>query len=238
MKFYQSIHQFYDNIFPYNEQQLRFVESQSKGKGKMLDVGCGTGSLAINMAKNGFDVTAIDLEVEMIEIAKNKSTTQNPVFKVANMLNIDQFFPCNHFDVITCFGNTLVHLTDNNDVVKFLLHVNRLLKPEGKFLLQILNYEYILQNNITQLPVIENDTIRFIREYVFLNTGYIEFRTSLFIKENAQTINNTVVLNPIKSIPLIELLEKRNFRKIDLFGNFSGSALTFDSLPLIISSIK
>ena len=40
---------------------------------QILDLGCGTGSLSVLMAKKGYDVTGIDLSNEMLALASAKA---------------------------------------------------------------------------------------------------------------------------------------------------------------------
>ncbi len=57
--------------------QKPFVENADKIKGPILDVGCGTGSVALYFAGRGEQVTAIDLVDEAIRRAKEKASQQN-----------------------------------------------------------------------------------------------------------------------------------------------------------------
>ncbi len=54
-EFYSSISKYYAEIFPFQMVQLQFVKSRAgepAGK-QLLDIGCATGELAIQLAKNG-----------------------------------------------------------------------------------------------------------------------------------------------------------------------------------------
>jgi len=236
MEFYQSIHAFYDDIFPLNPSQVSYIEKFISKDGSMLDIGCGTGNLAIAMVKKGFKVDAIDLEPEMITMAKAKVGQGFPNFIVANMLDIGNVFDIDQYELVTCFGNTLVHLSHENEIDRFFSGVFKVLKEGGIFLLQILNYDNIVSNGISSLPLIENERIRFVRNYDFLNNGFIGFKTSLFIKSNQQTIENSIMLKPIFIDELKELLTKNGFSNIELYGGFNGEMFTSKSLPLVVSA--
>jgi hypothetical protein len=67
------------------------------------------------------------------------------------MLSIGKTFAGRCCDGILCFGNTLVHLPDEAAIASFLWQSHQLVNPSGKLLIQILNYEYILDNKITAL---------------------------------------------------------------------------------------
>jgi SAM-dependent methyltransferase len=238
MGFYQSVHKYYDEMFPLNRQQVIFVKDELPRSSNLLDIGCGTGSLSHALSLEGYSVDAIDLDESMIEEAQKKSQAGNPRFRNANMLEVSSDFNFDHFDGIICFGNTLAHLTDNALIEHFLNSVFSILKPGGKFMLQILNYESILEKRLKNLPLIENDNIRFERLYEYTDNGLINFITNLAIKENGETIHNEVLLNPIGKTELEEMLKETGFGNIRFFGNFKRDKLSSESLPLVICCEK
>lgn len=234
MSFYQSIHKHYDEIFPLNGQQTVFVNDELSAGSQLLDIGCGTGNLAISLAKEGLSVKAIDMDESMIHVAKQKNQDNNPSFRVMNMLNIASEFKFEQFDGILCFGNTIAHLTNNALIEHFLNSVFSILKPGGKFILQILNYESILEKRLKNLPLIENNNIRFERLYEYTDNGLINFRTNLTIKENGETKHNELTLNPLGKTELEKMLKETGFKQIRFFGNFKKDKLSNKSLPLVM----
>ena len=51
----------------------------------ILNLGCGTGKHDFILAKNGFEITAIDLSQEMIDMAKEKSNPDHILFQTGNI---------------------------------------------------------------------------------------------------------------------------------------------------------
>ncbi len=184
--FYTSISKYYSEIFPYNPMQLQFVRSsvgdlQSK---HFLDIGCATGELALQLAADKAHVIGIDLNKDLLNQALNKrGSVSNPAFRLGNMLELKSDFEAAMFDTVLCFGNTLVHLENKEKVFQMLKGVLQLLKPGGLFLLQILNYDYILDEKLSELPLIETNNIKFLRQYRFNeNSPKIQFYTELHLK--------------------------------------------------------
>jgi 2-polyprenyl-3-methyl-5-hydroxy-6-metoxy-1,4-benzoquinol methylase len=60
----------YDEDFPLTEQLARSLG------GPLLDLACGTGTMAIRMAKLGYEVTGVDIIPEMTEWASQKAAKQ------------------------------------------------------------------------------------------------------------------------------------------------------------------
>lgn len=237
MEFYSSITNHYDHIFPLNPMQVNMVRANFADGSKLLDVGCATGNLAFELAKHGFDMQAFDLDDEMIELAKNKDSASVVDFKTGDMLQLDKLYN-QKFGGIICFGNTLVHLIEIAKIEKFASLAFQKLKANGKLMLQILNYEFILNENITELPLIENDHVRFERYYEFLSGGLVNFKTKLTIKAEERNLTNEVELLPLTKTQLIEILSASGFPKIEVFSSFGQANFNPTSLPLVVIASK
>lgn len=98
---------------------------------KVLDIGCGTGSLAVVLAQLGHMVTGIDLSPAMISHAEKKALSAG--FQISFQV-MEASFPNlsgQQFDGIVC-RHLLWSLPNMADVLQ---HWARLLKPGGRLLL-------------------------------------------------------------------------------------------------------
>lgn len=200
-------------------------------------MGCATGAFAAGMAKKALIVHAFDLDDDMVNIAKNRYIMNNLEYKSGSILDINIMYKDMKFDVITCFGNTLVHLKDDEIDDTFDL-VNIMLNNSGLFIFQILNYDYVFNNEITKLPIIENDVIKFDRNYILENKHEIGFITKLTIKSKNDVIKNNITLYPLFKEELNEKLISCGFNDIKYYKNYDGDAYDGNHLPLIVSAKK
>jgi len=118
--FYSSIAKYYQHIFPFNPAQVNFLKNVLPYNGaKVLDVGCAIGDLAFALTHFGFPTWAFDFDGQMIEIAQGSKQEDSmfPVFEQLDMRLIDQRYPEAYFNTIICFGNTLVHLLRDEDIL-------------------------------------------------------------------------------------------------------------------------
>lgn len=158
-----------------------------------------------------------------------------PVFEQLDMLTIAERFPESYFDTVICFGNTLVHLLTDADIQQFINAAFKVLTSEGKLTIQILNYQNILENQIKSLPLIDNEHIRFERNYEFHDgSKLIDFNTKLTVKSTGQEVKNSTQLYPITQMKLQQFLEEAGFIGIEFFGSFNREPLTEKSLPLVL----
>lgn len=114
---------YYDEV----ETRKYFVEPHipafadfNKWKGKkVLEIGCGIGTDTINFARAGAIVTAVDLSVESLKIAKNRAEvfgfTDKITFYNANAEELSKTVPPMHYDLIYSFG--VIHHTPHPERV-------------------------------------------------------------------------------------------------------------------------
>lgn len=98
----------------------------------ILDIACGTGTLAIELAKYGHVVHGIDSSPEMIRIAKSKSIVlSNLFFNVQDMI---RFNVGEKFDLVTCTFDSINYIRKLNDLREMLLGVASVLLEGGLFI--------------------------------------------------------------------------------------------------------
>ena len=238
MSFYKSISDYYREIFPLQAEQAGFVLESfpESAKLSLLDAGCGTGDLTMQLSQSFKGVTGIDLDVSMLQIAR-KSAPGNAEFLSLNMLDIGKRFGEGTFNGILCFGNTLVHLTEPGGISSFIHQSGAVLSPGGKLMIQIINYDRILDQKIQALPTIETDRCRFERIYNYNKSEHILlFESILTIKTRGEIIRNQIPLYPLRKHELQSMLESAGFRTIAYFGNFKKGRLDKNSIPLVVEA--
>jgi SAM-dependent methyltransferase len=102
-----------------------------------LDLGCGTGSMALELAKLGYDMTCVDISPDMLDIARIRAQEQG----IGNMLLLCQDL-CNFelygtVDMAVCCLDTVNHMTDMKKLKKFLSLVHNYLVPGGLFFFDV-----------------------------------------------------------------------------------------------------
>ena len=253
MKFYTSIVSYYDDIFPYQELQKTFIESFEvhAWDSTLLDVGCGTGSLVLNLADRFGTLIGIDPDKEMLHLAQKKALKfkadhrdsldelGNWVFKQGGMLNISDEFASQAFNTVLCLGNTLVHLSSLEEVKSFLAGAYEILRSGGLLMIQIINYDRIIDQKLKGLPTIENEKVRFERVYHYDESPeLINFQTKLIIKDSGWEIENDIPLLAIRPKQLRALMLESGFSGLEEFGNFKKDAFGPDSQPYILVGRK
>jgi ubiquinone/menaquinone biosynthesis C-methylase UbiE len=101
-------------------------------QGRILDLACGTGTLAVELAQFGHVVHGIDISVEMIEIARSSSTgLSNISFNVQDMT---RFRMDTKFDLVTCTFDSINYIRNLNQVRRMFSRIASVLEESGLFI--------------------------------------------------------------------------------------------------------
>lgn len=201
---------YYSQIFPVQEAAVNFLK-ESFSKGKILDIGCAVGDYTNALKSNERTVIGIDPTVSFIEEAKRKYSTVE--FKIDTMQFVEDVV-----DGIYCIGNTLAHVKDENDLKDTLEHFSSLLKEEGTLVLGFINYSYIYEHFISELPLIEKEGLQFKRSYD-REQYYVNFKTTLTVEEHSESDVQRLYALPIYKV--IEYLEEVGFKEIEVYASYS-----------------
>ncbi|SMG29064.1 Methyltransferase domain-containing protein [Marivirga sericea] len=114
-----------------NQQIISKVKRYLKTSDVVLDFGCATGNISIEIAKLVKRVHAIDISSKMLEIAERKAEKQDIVnIEYTHSTIFDNHLKESSYDAI--LGFHMLHLLNNPK--DSLLKINSLLKPSGLFI--------------------------------------------------------------------------------------------------------
>ena len=147
---YKSFSYYYDEIMEMIEYDgwVQLVKKYLTPSSRLLDLACGSGTLAISLANDGYDVSGLDLSKEIINVAKEKMITNHAKinFDVADMTNFNYE---NKFDVITCFFDSVNFLT-KDEVRRMMDSVYNNLNDGGYFIFDLFTLSKMKEfNNLT-----------------------------------------------------------------------------------------
>lgn len=109
------------------------------GKFILLDLGCGTGNIAIKMAKAGYEVIGVDKSPDMLSVALEKDKSNPVQFACMDITNFELY---GTVDIIICFLDTVNHLTTKSAVRKMLSLCKNYLNKGGIIIFDIATQYY------------------------------------------------------------------------------------------------
>ena len=148
----------YDNTIDWAarlEREIPFIltDLSSEVKKRVLDIACGSGRHAVELAKKGFVVSAFDSSKSMISAA-NKHAEEEGVdidLRVLDMLDLRKEYD-GSFDLILCLGNSLALLPSMAALEETMASIYHIMEPRGTFVFQTLNFEAVEEQGIRFMP--------------------------------------------------------------------------------------
>jgi len=199
----------------------------------LLDVPCGNGRLAIELAKRGCRVTGLDQSEEFIAEARTASESLSAAWIIGDMRELPWR---EEFDGAFCFGNSFGYL-DAREARSFLTSVARTLKPDSRFILDTgMTAESILPNRqktrwfkIGDLYMLSENEYhpregRLDIQYTFIRNGEVETRPSSSYVLTAREI--------------CDMHQEAGLEPLELLGSLTGDPYQLGSPHLILISKK
>ncbi|MCW8823951.1 MAG: class I SAM-dependent methyltransferase [Ignavibacteriaceae bacterium] len=241
---------FFDELASDYDQMVSFekaVENKKRilknfitpGMKYAADLGCGSGVDSIAFASSGLKVTAFDPSVEMLEVAKENAEREKVrvAFHNNSIDSISEDFD-DQFDLAVSLGNTFANI-DRERLIKSLQRCKQILKPQGILLIQVLNYEKIINEKQRIVNITKGADKFFIRFYDFIDNE-ITFNILIFKKEKPSEHKLiSTKLFPHTRDDFDAILKKLEFSKVEYFSEFELATFHKEqSKDLIIRAIK
>ncbi len=119
------------------------------GAGKVssvLDLGCGTGAVTIELARRGYDMIGADISPEMLTVAREKAETEGVGDRILWLLqDMRSFELYGTVEATVCALDGINHLLSPGDMRSCFSLVHNYLVPDGLFLFDV-NTQYKFEN--------------------------------------------------------------------------------------------
>ena len=197
-----------------------------KGRGLLLDLACGTGSVSVRLAEKGYEVIGVDLSPEMLSEAQNKaySAGQNILFLCQDMTKLDLY---GTVDAAVCTLDGLCHLPDEESVQAALRKVSLFMNPGGVFLFDVnsvYKHRAVLGNNTF---VYDTDDVYCVWQNTLLSDGVtVQMDLDFFepVSDAGDYVRQSERFTE-RAYPretLEAMLKKAGFTVLDVFDGYSG----------------
>jgi 2-polyprenyl-3-methyl-5-hydroxy-6-metoxy-1,4-benzoquinol methylase len=197
---------------------------------RILDLPCGQGRHAIELARRGYDVTGVDLSPFLLKVADERARTDGVRVRwLAG--DMRQPIAGEPFDVVLNLFTSLGYFADEADDRKVVDAAAAMLVPGGRFLLEVINGERLMARfeerewfTVGQAAVVERRSLD---------------RTArrMMVERTVTTPNDTEVnvhaLRLYDGRDVSAILRSAGFGRIDLYGDWSGEPLTSESLRVL-----
>ena len=213
-------------------REWRFLEKAfgSLPSRRILDLGCGTGEHARFLAEKGFEVVGVDVSDTMLERAREGVVPAGVQFLQGDLAHVETVVT-GKFGGAICLGNTLVHITSAPVLADLLRGIRKVLLPGAPLIVQILNYERLVQTGQRCLPMTfiedEDGEAIFLRVMTHKPDGSVIFTPAMLrYRPDAEpalevmTAHN-VPLHGWRSVELDGALQAAGFTTRQLYGTMA-----------------
>jgi SAM-dependent methyltransferase len=228
----------YDLVLPPDPEMEKFYVSAAGGMGRqVLDLACGTGRFTLPLAQSGAEVVGGDLSEPMLAAARQRAEAEGLAIGFT-ALDMRDFDLGQRFDAVTIAANSLLHLTETPDILRFLAAVKRHLKPEGQLAFDI----FVPSAWLLSRP---SDQRQHMGDFVHPELGVVTIEETIAYDPVSQVSradwywsrpghpdfrHTPLAMRQIYPQELPLLLEQGGFRLVERFGGFDRGPLTPQSM--------
>ncbi len=224
--------------------EVDFVERElgADHRKRILDIGCGTGRHAIELAKRGYSVTGFDLSESQLRRAREKAVRAGVTVEFQRRDATEPHF-AEEFDaaILFCEGAFSLMETDEKNH-RILVHAGKALRPGGKLLLTTLNALFPLFHSVKEFY--EATASGATPDKVTFDLMTFRERADFTFADDAGQ-SQTIQTNERYYTPaeMRWLLETAGFATVDIFGCQLGQfsreqALTPDHFEMLVVAQK
>lgn len=200
----------------------------------VLDLCCGYGRHALELARYGCQVTGQDLSPRLLEQARTSAAEQK--LQVHWLQSDMRTIPFeNEFDVIINMFTSFGYFDSDEEDLKVLQQITKALKPGGFFLLETIHQARVIRASAPHSIIRYPDGLIVLEErHVDLLTSRNNVRITLLYPDGRRTEHH----QSIRVYTLTELAKMLRAAGLELttyYGGLDGSALNIESRLVLIS---
>jgi SAM-dependent methyltransferase len=239
-----------------NDRDINFfIDYALKTRGRILELGCGTGRVLIPTVKSGCEITGLDLSSQMLGKCREKlSQLPDEIREKVKLVqgNMVDFHTGEQYSLVTIPFRPFQHLISVEEQKSCLEHIGQHLIPQGSLILDIANcyppamYDpkyWAEQENQRDLPLPGGQSLRCtsrIKDF-HRDQQYNDMELIYYVSYPGGKVDRLVQGFPFRYFFRYEvehLLELCGFRVIYLFGNYNKSTFSNDSPEMIFVAEK
>lgn len=226
----QNIVEYYDELFPVTTVQKKFYDELVKrytNPVKILSIECGTGVFESILAREGYDVTGIESDADLLHSANRRKRSQLMSIRFFQMdyLDMSHFLGKGFYNIISILDDRIMMIHDEMLLRKFFADVHALLTEGGCFIISLPNFDLLKKG----IPMQQLPTRASMRASLFTEL-WSQDGNRCFIKQNLETGNGQLLpvmedepAYPIRSEELRTFAREAGFSSIELYAGFDGT---------------
>lgn len=218
---YESFAYYYDSLMDptFYEDYEKFIFDQCDFD-EVLELGCGTGEIAIRLAKAGKSVFASDLSTDMLEVAKQKAMSEN-VNLMMQRVDMTDFKTSHEVDLILCLCDSLNYVLNEDGIINTFRNVYESLKSNGTFIFDVdsLHKMNVILNDYHEHD--EDEEFAFSWDVETLDDGYVHHRVYIEDKIEKEVVEEDHYQKTYSLDTYLNWLNNCGFKNVRYFSDFN-----------------
>lgn len=220
------------------EKEVEFIEKVGDSKSLTLDLCCGTGRHDVLLVKKGWQIVGADLSGNLLQIAKNKMRKEGVSFPIVRCEMQCLPFRSEVFSAVINMFTSFGYLPSEREDLNSLNEIARTLRPDGRFLLDIINRDHFLK--VFKESDVADFGVFTMEEERSLNEEKLKVTSQWIVtpKGNSEHLVLTHELRIYTLESLQRMLASAGLVPKALYGNYKAENYNSDSSRLIILTHK
>lgn len=179
--FAQVYDAFMDNVdyHQWCDYAIKLLGKYGATGGRLVEIGCGTGTGTMLFEKAGYEMIGIDIAQEMLEIAESKKKAENIVYVLQDATELELPYTV---PAMVSIGDSMNYITDYGDFMMVLKRVQQFLEPNGIFVFDLKTKKYFSDIGETTIAEDREDCSFIWENYFDEETNINEYYLSVFVR--------------------------------------------------------
>ncbi len=206
-------------------------------EGRILDLACGYGRIAVPLARRGFQVTGLDLSEPLLAVARERAVQAGATveWRRADMRDIPSEWS-GQFDAVISVWNSFGYFADDHENQRVLASAAQALKPGGRLLIDVSNRDRVVSAYRAR-DWDERDGLVMLQERAFDPVRGLN-RTGLTWHEDGQRRQVHLAVRLYTPTELTRLVAAAGLRPVAYCGDWTGTELTREGWHIILIAEK
>ncbi len=197
----------------------------------ILDLACGQGRHAIELARRGYQVTGLDQSRYLLDVADRRAAAAGVAVRWVEGDMRQPYAVPGGVDVVVNLFTSFGYFADDADDLMVLRAVAGVLRPGGRFLLEVLNGERIMRTFEAREWIPFGEATVLEQRRLDRDRRRMEVDRTIIRDGNEEQTSHTLRLYSGRELTV--LAKRAGFDVIQLYGGWDGELLAEDSLRVV-----
>ena len=205
------------------------LENLTPSDVRVMDIACGAGRHALEFARLGFTTTANDLSPFLLECTRSQAERENISIECTRQ-DMRHISVENTYDLVVQLFSSFGYFKTKKEDLQVLRNVNRALKKDGRYILDLINPVYLKKNLNPSSSRTIDDLI--VSEQRRIEADRVIKQITIRSPDDSITFEESVRLYRVEIIG--DMLASAGFEIKEIFGDYEGSAFDEQTSPRLL----